>query len=93
MLGTVKVIHDGLIDATNNLTGTSVARYNFDSGEPPDDVLEQIQNQHRALSRALGVEDPPDLQEFDLRQETDWVSWTFIMAQDLTRLKNAAGVV
>lgn len=93
MIGTIGVVFDGLIEATTRLTAQSVARYTFDAGSPQEDILEQIQNQARAVARGLGIDDPPDLQSFDLRQESDWVSWTFLMAGELTRLKTAAGVI
>jgi hypothetical protein len=56
-------------------------------------MLDQVQAQHAALSRALGIDDPPDLQSFDLKQEGDWTSWVYLLAGDLNRLKSAAGVV
>ena len=93
MLGTISLIHAGLVDAVTTLTGISVVRYSPDPGEPDDDVLDQIQSQHQALSRALGIDDPPDLEEFDLRDESQWVSWTLLVAQDLSRIKSAAGIV
>lgn len=93
LMGTINLIHDGLIVAVNTLTGAAVAKYPFDAYENQDDFLEQIQQQHRALSRALGIPDPPDLQSFNLRDESEWVSWIFLLAADLTRLKDAAGVI
>mgnify|MGYP003579113763 CR=1 FL=1 len=93
MLGTIAVIHAGLTDAVTTLTGIPVVRYSIDPGEPMDDVLDQVQAQNLALSRALGIDDSPDLEEFDLRDESQWVSWTLLVAQDLTRIKIAAGVI
>lgn len=93
MIGTIAVVFNGLVEQTTLLTGTSVALYTFDSNEETDDILEQIQNQARAISRGLGIADPPDLQSFNLREESDWVSWTFLMAGELKRLKDAAGVI
>jgi hypothetical protein len=93
MIGTISTIHDGLIEAVSNLTQTSPAKYVLDANSPMDETLETIQSQSQALSRALGIDDPPDLQTFNLRDQSEWVSWTFVVAQDLNRIKIAAGVV
>lgn len=93
LIGTISVIHAGLVEAVTTLTGTAVVRYSIDPGEPLEDVLDQVMSQNQALSRALGIDDPPDLEEFDLRDESQWVSWTLLVAQDLTRIKLAAGVI
>lgn len=93
LVGTVGQMHAILIDATIRKTGNVPARYGLDAGQPQDDMLESIQSQHKALAQALGIGPPPDLESFHLNDPAEWASWTFILAGDLTRLRDAAGVI
>jgi hypothetical protein len=72
---------------------TFPTRVTLDAGEPHADLLSAIHNQHVSLARALGIDAPPDLQSFDLNDPTDFAAWTFLLSADLTRLRDAAGVV
>lgn len=93
LIGQVSLMHATLIEATIRTTGVVPRRVPFDAGEPQEHLLNAIQEQHVSLARALGLPPPGDLQSFDLTQAGDWASWTFLLAADLTRLRDAAGVV
>jgi hypothetical protein len=93
LIGTVSLMHAILIEATIRTTGNTPARFGFDAFEPQDDMLEAIQAQHKSLAEALGLGAAPDLQSFRLTDPAQWASWTFILAADLTRLRDAAGVL
>jgi len=93
LVGTVSFMHNALIQATIALTGNVPTRYGLDPAAPQADLLQVIQSQHASLSKALGIEPPDDLTSFDLTDGTDFASWTFLLAADLTRLRDAAGVI
>jgi hypothetical protein len=92
-VGQVSLIHAALIPAIIRLTGVTPRRYPIDVSANPRDMLWAIQQQHISECRALGIAAPPDLESFDLREEGDFNSWTFILSGDLARIKTAAGVV
>jgi hypothetical protein len=85
-------MHSVLIEATIRTTGNVPTRYSFEAAEPQSDLLQVIEAQHRSLAKALGLGAPQNLQSYDLTDPTDFASWTYILAADLTRLRNAAGV-
>lgn len=55
--------------------------------------LEAVQSTYRNAAVALGVQAPPDLESYDLKQAGDFASWTFIISQETRRLALAAGLV
>ncbi len=93
LVGTVSFMHNALIQSTVTLTGIPPTRYALDPAAPQADLLQAIQAQHASLAESLGIAQPSDLQSFDLTDATDFASWTFLLADDLTRLRDAAGIV
>ena len=93
LVGTVSLMHSTLIEATIRTTGNVPRRVTIDAAEPQEDLLQAIHDQQASLAQALGLGPPTDLRSFDLTDPNDFASWTFLLAADLTRLRNAAGVV
>ena len=86
-------MYSGLTPAVIGLTGLAPKRYPVDAGAKLPDLLQSIQAQHTSFAQTLSIAAPPDLQSFDLRDPTDFASWTFLLSGDLARIKAAAGVV
>ena len=97
LIGTLTLMYSQIMQGaiTNAvILGTHYpTRAPIDAGQPQADLLSAVHNQHVSLARALGIDPPPDLQSFDLSDANDFASWTFLLADDLTRLRDAAGVV
>ena len=93
LVGQVVLMHAALIPAIIAQTGVMVRRYPIDAGAQQADLLQTIQQQHNSECLALGIEPPPDIQSFDLKDPTEWASFTFILANDLARIKASAGIV
>lgn len=92
LIGQIALLHNALIPAIAALTGAAVKRMPIDANADAADLLQSIQAQHAAEAVALGIAAPPDLESFDLEDPADFASWTFVISNDLTRLKAAAGV-
>lgn len=54
--------------------------------------LQALQQQHADECKGLAIAPPPDLQSYDLRDESQFASWTFAVSTDLARIRIAAGV-
>ena len=54
--------------------------------------LHAIQQTYQNAARALGIGPPQDLESYDLSQEADWRSWTFLISQESLRLRVASGL-
>ena len=60
-----------------------------------DDLKDNLQphgTMHRDVALALGVSPVTDLESFDLRDETSWVSWHFLNSQDHSRFQLVTGL-
>lgn len=91
-IGQCILLYNAIIPATILKTGKVPKRIPIDASQPPWDLLQGIQSQHTSLALALGLAAPPDLQSFDLKDASQFASWTFLVGNDLARLKLAAGV-
>jgi hypothetical protein len=92
LIGQVVLMHAALVPSIFAATGIVPRRFPIDAGAALPDLLQAIQAQHVSECQALGISPPPDLQSFDLQNPTDFASWTFLLGNDLTRIKAAAGV-
>lgn len=93
MIGALDLMHtQWIIPAIIAQTGKIPERFPFDADSDPEETLEAIQSQHASEAAALGIAPPPDLATYDLREASDWASWTFLVSQDLTRLRLAVGI-
>ena len=93
LLGQVVLMHSAFITQIIAATGNTPARYPMDAGQKTEDLLQAIQAQHVSEARALGISAPPDLQSFDLKDATQFASWTLLLGNDLYRIKQAVGIV
>lgn len=57
-----------------------------------ESYLAALQAQLSAITTALALAPSPDVQSFDLDDESEWASWTYLVSGELNRLKLAAGV-
>lgn len=57
-----------------------------------ESFLFALQAQFADECRALFITPPADMQSFDLDDEAEFASWTFLVAEELSRVKSAAGV-
>lgn len=51
-----------------------------------------LQEELVQMARAVGIEAPPDLSSYNLRDETDFASFMFLHAQYTRQLRTAAGI-
>lgn len=92
LIGECVKFYNAFIPATILKTGKTPKRIPIDAQMPPWDLLQAIQSQHTSLALALGLAPPVDLQSFDLKDASQFSSWTWLLSNDLQRLKLAAGV-
>jgi len=90
-LGTHALFHAALDVAIRRLGGVP---YNY----PPigdgggSDWLLALQQAHDGAAASLFVPEPPDLTSYDLSDPDEFASWTYILALDDIRLRQAAGL-
>jgi hypothetical protein len=71
----------------------AIAIYPLGDGTPGDrNWLFALQQQLNALCRGLLIEQPTDLSDFNLRDESEFYSFTFLLGNELERIKIAAGL-
>lgn len=57
-----------------------------------DSFLFALQSQMADECRALAITPPADIQSFDLTDESEFASWSFLVASETSRIKSSAGV-
>lgn len=67
-------------------------KYPLGNGRGEPQWLDALTKQHADEARALGLIAPPDFSDFNLRDPSEWASFTFLLANDLQRLRSAAGL-
>ena len=72
--------------------GHPYRRYPLGDGRGTPNWLWAVQQTHVNAAAALGIAPPPDLASFDLSQPEDHASFFFLVANDLKRLRNQAGL-
>lgn len=90
-VGTHYLWHRALVEQIFAVTGTSVALLPIGEGGGPEWLL-AVQRQYEAEAHALGLAAPPDLSSYDLSDQSDFASWTFLLSQQATILATAAGL-
>ena len=60
---------------------------------PTGDYLNSLQQTLGNACTALGITQPQDISSFDLRDSSEWASFTWVLSQELRRISTAAGIV
>src|SRR5438128_2540970 len=60
---------------------------------PTGDYLQSLQQTLGNAATALGIAQPQDLSSYDLRDSSEWASFTWVLSQELRRISTAAGIV
>jgi hypothetical protein len=93
LVGTVYLYHAALAQTIARTTGVAVTLYPLGDGKIGDPFyLDALTKQHASEANALGLIGPPSFSEFDLRDPSEFASFTFLLGNDLERLRKAAGL-
>jgi len=90
--GTLEMMHRAIAQAAFGLTGTAYRILPLGDGRGDAAWLQALQAQHEAAAQALSLTPPADLSSYDLREADHFASFTWVLSQDLIRLRDAAGV-
>jgi hypothetical protein len=90
--GIVDLYHAALAETIARKTGVAVVKYPLGSGIGSPAYLDALTKQHAAEANALGLVGPPSFSEFNLRDPSEFASFTFLLGNDLERLRIAAGL-
>lgn len=82
--------HRNLAEFVRRGTGVSYRVYPIGDGGGSL-WLRAVQETYVNASVALGVAPPSDLASYDLSEASDFSSWTFLVSQQASRLREAAG--
>jgi hypothetical protein len=89
--GTLELWHRALSQAIFAKTGKTIGVRPIGNGGGGE-WLSAVQAQYRDAAAALGLPAPPDLQSYDLKQATDFASWTWVVSQQSRTLRVQAGL-
>ena len=92
-IGTLTMIHQDLAETISRQTASAVKLYPLGTAYGDSPWLFALEQQHADEARALGIAPPPSFADFELSNEAEWASFTFLVSQDLERIRLAAGVV
>lgn len=90
--GILELYHQALCETISRNFAVAVVKYPLGSGRGEPEWLDALTKQHAAESNAMGLAGPPSFSEFDLKDGAEWASFTFLVANDLERLRRAAGL-
>lgn len=93
LAGTVYLVHMALAQSIAQTTGRAVRLLPLGNGRGEPEWLAALTEQHTGEAHALGIATGPDFSEYDLNDPAAFASFTWVLGQDLTRLKRAAGIV
>lgn len=90
-VGTHWLYHRALAEHVTRTTGAAYRVYPI--GDGGSDVWQHaVEQTYVNACNALGVSGPGELAGFDLTDENDFASFTFLISQTLRRLREAAGL-
>lgn len=92
LAGTLELYHRALAETIARTTGVAVRAYPLGNGLGEQDWLDALTRQHADEAAALGIAGPPSFGDFSLRDPSEWASFTFLLSNDLQRLRIAAGL-
>lgn len=90
-VGTHYLYHVGLAQHVTLTTGETYRVYPIGDAGGGDVWQHAVQETYLNACRALGVSPPGELADFDLNDENDFASFTFLISQTARRLREAAG--
>lgn len=91
--GTLALTHRAITETISRTFGVAVRLMPLGQPNITDpSFLQALQAQHADECRAMALAPPPDLQSFDLRDEAQFASWSFALANDLARITAAVGL-
>ena len=93
LAGILAIAHQDFTDAIMRITGESVPLYPLGDGQPNDkNWLFALQQQLNAECRALIITQPTDLSDFNLNDESEFYSFTFLLGNEMERIRLATGL-
>jgi hypothetical protein len=93
MVGILALYHAALAQTIARNTGTGVKLLPIGNANGGDAAwLDALTKQTQSETDALGIAGPGSYSEFDLRDPSEFASFTFIVAEDLERIRKAAGL-
>ena len=90
--GTLELWFHALGQQIHSLTGVSVAALPIGSGFGSPAWMLSVQQMFADACDALGIARPPDLADYDLRNQDDFTAWMFTVSQQGERLRVASGL-
>jgi len=92
LVGVLDLYHAALAETISRTTGVAVKKYPLGNGRGEPDWLDALTKQHADEAAALGLIGPPSFGDFNLKDASEFASFTFLLANDLQRLRIAAGL-
>lgn len=92
LAGTIDLYHQALCETISRNFGVPVVKYPLGSGRGEPEWLDALTKQHAAEANAMSLAGPPSFSEFDLKDPAEFASFTFLLANDLERLRRVAGL-
>lgn len=93
LAGILAINHQAIAEAIERQTQEPVTVYPLGDGRPGDKswtfALQQALN---AECRALAIAQPSDLSDFNLNDEAEFYSFTFLLGNEMERIRIAAGI-
>ncbi len=93
MCGVVDMYHQVLTDTISRTLRVAVLRLPLGDGDGGPAWLDALTRQHVAECQALAIDLPTPFTEYNLADAAEFASFTFQLANDLQRIRIAAGVV
>jgi hypothetical protein len=93
LAGILAVAHQNLAEAITRLSGQAVPMYPLGDGTPTDPNWRfALQQQMNGECQALIITQPTNLEDFDLSDEAEFYSFTFLLGNEMERIRIAAGL-
>ena len=93
LAGILAIGHQNIAEAASRISQEAVPLYPLGDGRPGDkNWLFALQQQMNAECKALIITQPTDLSDFNLNDESEFYSFTFLLGNEMERIRLAAGV-
>src|SRR5258707_13170974 len=90
--GILDLYHQALCEPISRNFAVAVVKYPLGSGRGENEWLDALTKQHAAEANAMGLAGPPSFSEFDLKDPSEFASFTFLVANYLHPLRRAPGL-
>lgn len=93
LAGMLAIMHQQIAETVSALTQVAVRLYPLGNGRGEKPWLQSLTQQMQAECSALAIQQPPDFSDFDLHDEAEFYSWTFLLGNETDRIRQAAGII